>query len=198
MDLTTDEPWSDLELDGEALTGADLHKLHITGSKLIACELSGALLSQADLWRVELRGCRMSGVVLDGARLRDVTFTGCKLDTASIRSAKGERVRFDDCLLQEADLSDSTWTETSFQDCDLAQAIVAGANMRGVRFHGSSVDRVIGADSLRGIVIAPDQALGLGLRVLDALGITIDDGQDTGSGDASTPKTGSRRHQNEG
>ena len=31
---------------------------------------------------------------------------------------------------------------------------------------------MIGADALRGIVVGPDQALSLGLRVLDALGVT--------------------------
>ena len=170
-----EEGWSDLELHGEDLVGADLYKLRVSGTTLTACELSGASLAQADVWRVEIRDCRMSGAVLDAARLRDVTFTGCKLDTASMRSIKAERVTFNDCVLRETDLTDSTWTETSFIDCDLTGAIVERARLTGARFFGSSVDRVIGADSLRGIVIAPDQALNLGLRVLDAMGITTED-----------------------
>ena len=170
-----EEGWSDLELRNEDLIGLDLYKLRVSGSKLIACELSGASLAHADLWRVEIRDCRMSGAVLDGARLRDVTFAGCKLDTASLRSITGERVTFTDCVLREADLTDSAWTDTRFTACDLAGAIVERARLAGTRFHGSTVDRVVGADSLRGIVIAPDQALNLGLRVLDAMGITTED-----------------------
>ena len=57
---------------------------------------------------------------------------------------------------------------------NFAGAIVERARMAGARFTGSSVERVVGADSLRGIVIAPDQALNLGLRVLDAMGITTE------------------------
>lgn len=170
-----EEGWSDLELHGEDLVGADLYKLRVSGTTLTACELSGASLAHADVWRVEIRDCRMSGVVLDGARLRDVSFTGCKLDTASLRSIKAERVTFSDCVLREADLTDSTWVESSFVDCELTGAIVERTRVMGVRFHGSSVDRVIGADSLRGIVIAPDQALNLGLRVLDAMGVTTEE-----------------------
>jgi uncharacterized protein YjbI with pentapeptide repeats len=166
---------SDVEVRGEVLTGADLTKLRATGSTLIDCELSGASLAQSDLWRVELRGCRMSGVVLDAARLRDVRIVGCKLDTASLRSLRAERVTFDDCVLREADLSDSRWKDSAILGCDLDAAIVTGADLRGTRVHGSSVDRVVGADSLRGIVIAEDQAIALGLRVLDALGITVED-----------------------
>lgn len=170
-----EEGWSDLELHGEDLVGADLYKLRVSGTTLTACELSGASLAHADVWRVEIRDCRMSGVVLDGARLRDVSFTGCKLDTASLRSIKAERVTFSDCVLRDADLTDSAWVESSFVDCDLTGTIVQRASTTGVRFHGSSVDRVIGADSLRGIIIAPDQALNLGLRVLDAMGVTTED-----------------------
>ena len=170
-----EEGWSDLELRGEDLVGADLYKLRVSGTTLTACELSGASLAHADLWRVEIHDCRMSGAVLDGARLRDVSFTGCKLDTASLRSVKAERVMFSDCVLREADLTDSSWVESSFVDCDLAATIVDRARMTGARFHGSSVERVVGADSLRGIVIAPEQALNLGLRVLDAMGITTED-----------------------
>jgi uncharacterized protein YjbI with pentapeptide repeats len=176
--IDVEEGLFDTELRGERLTGEDLTKLRATGSKLIDCELSGASLAQADLWRVELRGCRMSGVVLDGARLRDVTLVGCKLDTASMRALRAEKTTFDDCVLREADLSDSKWKDSAILSCDLDAAIVTGADMRGTRVAGSSIDRVIGADSLRSIVIAEDQAMGLGLRVLDALGITVEPDDD--------------------
>jgi uncharacterized protein YjbI with pentapeptide repeats len=173
-----EDGWSDLELRSEDLVGADLFKLRATGSKLVACELSGASLARADLWRVEVRDCRLSGAVLDGARLRDVAFVGCKLDTASMREIEAERVTFTDCVLREADLSRSSWQASAFFDCDLTGTIVAESRMAGVRFHGSSIERVVGADALRGVVVAPDQTLNLGLRVLDAMGVTVDEERD--------------------
>lgn len=179
--MTVPDPsdgWSDVELRNETLTGEDLGKIHVSGSKLIGCELSGASFAEADLWRVELRDCRMSGVVLDAARLRDVAFVGCKLDTATLRGVKAERVTFTDCVLREADLVGSSWSASAFLDCDLDGALVMEARLAGTRFRGSSVERVIGADSLRGIVIAPDQALTLGLRVLDAMGVVAEDEDD--------------------
>jgi uncharacterized protein YjbI with pentapeptide repeats len=171
----------DVELRGERLAGADLAKLQATSAVLVDCDLSAVMLAEADLWRVELRGCRMSGVALDGARLRDVKIIGCKLDTASLRSVQAERVVFDDCVLRDADLSKSRWKDTSFLGCDLDGAVVVEADLRGTRVHRSTIERVIGADSLRGIVISPDQALNLGLRVLDALGITSEDEDDGGA-----------------
>jgi uncharacterized protein YjbI with pentapeptide repeats len=172
------EGWSEVELRNESLTGEDLGKIHVTGSKLIGCELSGASLAEADLWRVELRECRMSGVVLDGARLRDVSFVGCKLDTATLRGVKAERVTFTDCVLREADLVGSAWSDSAFIDCDLDGATVMEARLAGTRMFGSSVERTIGADALRGVIVRSNQTLSLGLRVLDAMGVVAEDEED--------------------
>ena len=78
-------------------------------------------------------------------------------------------------MLREADLTASAWAGSAFFDCDLDGATVVDARVAGCRFHGSTVDRVIGADALRGIVIDPDRAIALGLRVLDAMSVTTDE-----------------------
>lgn len=168
------DSWIGVELRGAVLTGARLDRFRISNSVLIGCELSGTNLAEADLWRVELRDCRMSGVILEAARLRDVRITGCKLDTASLRGSKAERIELDDCVLREADLSAATWKDAAILDCDLTGAVFTSARLAGTRLHRSTLDRVVGADSLRGVVIDPAQALSLGLQLLDAMGIVTD------------------------
>lgn len=168
------DSWIGVEIRGGVFTGARLDRFRIANTALIGCELSGTNLAEADLWRVELRDCRMSGVILEAARFRDVRIVGCKLDTASLRGSNAERLELNDCVLREADLSGATWKDAAILDCDLTDARLTGAKLLGTHLHGSTLDRIVGADSLRGVVIDPAQALSLGLQLLDAMGIVTD------------------------
>ena len=162
-------------LRGVRFTGTRLEHLRLADVLAVDCELSGAIVTEATLWRVEFRSCRMSGLVISDTKLRDARFRDCKLDDANFRFAKGERVVFDGCSLVEADFSEATLAASAFSGCDLRRAVFTKASMAGTRLAGSTVDELTGAGSLRGVIVGTDQVLPLALGVFGDLGIVIRD-----------------------
>jgi uncharacterized protein YjbI with pentapeptide repeats len=175
----------DADADRVEITGCALRGVRLTGSRLehlrlidvlaVDCELSGAILTEATLWRVEFRNCRMSGLVISDSKLRDVRFRECKLDDANFRFVKAERVELDGCSLVEADFTESTFQGSAFLACDLRRAVLTKASMRGTRLAGSNVEELIGAGALRGVIVGTDQVLPLALAVFADLGIVVRD-----------------------
>jgi uncharacterized protein YjbI with pentapeptide repeats len=192
--LDEDAEWVDIEASGDfsqcraadvaisgsrlaraVFTGAMLDRVHLVDCVAEGCEWSGAVLDEGQLTRVEFRGCRMSGFVASRSRLRDVRFVDCRLDGASFRMAAGERVAFAGCDLRGADLTEAVWEQARFESCDLTGADMSRATLAGARLHGSTVDDLRGAGSLDGVVIDSTQLVPLGLGLLAAHHITIDD-----------------------
>ena len=159
-------------------TATDFVPVRFSDTIFEDCELSGAVLQEASLSRVRFVNCRMSGLVLAGARLRDTVFTGCKLDEANLRGTVAERVRFEGCVMTDADLSGARYTRARLVDCDLSRAEFAAAQLRGTRLHGSNLEAIRGADSLKGVVIESGQLVPLALRLFRSFGIVIDDDRD--------------------
>lgn len=124
---------------------------------------------------VELRRCRLSGVDLSAARLNDVHLVECKLDEAGFAGATGERLRMDSCLLPRASLVGARIEHLRLYDCDLTEVDVSGARLDGARLHGSAIERLKGADGLRGVTIDSTQVVPFALRLFAARNIGVDD-----------------------
>ncbi|MGH9154833.1 MAG: pentapeptide repeat-containing protein [Acidimicrobiales bacterium] len=167
-------------LAGVRIPGADLGPVRITDTVLERCDLSGAVLGFAALSRVEFVDCRLSGVVLAGARLADVRLVSCRLDGASFRMTTGQHVSFEDCGGEGADFYGATLARTRFFDCNLTGADFDRAHLDGARFHGSAMEAVTGAGSLRGVVIDSGQLVPMAVLALAAMGIRIDDDRGPG------------------
>jgi uncharacterized protein YjbI with pentapeptide repeats len=116
----------------------------------------------------------MSGLVVSQSRLRDVRFTEAKLDGGDFRMSHFERVVFDACAMPDADLYEAQLTAVAFDHCDLRRAHFSAVKTDGLRLHGSDLEGVRGATSLRGAVLSPEQVLPLALSVFAELGITIE------------------------
>lgn len=155
--------------------GADLSRARLTDVRIVGCDLQGAFLDEAVLARVELVDCRMSGVVLSRARLGDVRMVGCQLDEANLRMITSEHLQFESCSMSSADLYEAGLDGAVFLDCDLSGANVAKARAVGARLHGSRVEGLRGADSLRGASFGSAQVVELAWPLFAALGIVIDD-----------------------
>jgi uncharacterized protein YjbI with pentapeptide repeats len=154
--------------------GLTVDRLRLVDSAVSRCDLSGAVLLDAQFRRVVFDDCRLSGVVMPGARWTDVRFVRCKMESADLRMVVGERVQFEDCVLRGADLTDARLVSSSLEECDLRDADVTRAGLRGVRLHRSQLDGLKGAEHLRGVVIDETQVLPLALALVTAMGITID------------------------
>jgi uncharacterized protein YjbI with pentapeptide repeats len=162
-------------LSGLRLTGQELAGLVLLDVVFEECELSGATCTDARWERVVFRRCRMSGLVATELRGTDLRFDGCKLDQAWLRSASLDRCELVDCDLRGADLYGAHVTRSIFRRCDLSDVEVSASEMERVSLHGSTLDRLKGADALRGLTIGSDQLVPLAVPILGAMRIRVDD-----------------------
>lgn len=187
-----DEEWDGIEVTGD-VTAADLRRIdahdvlvrrlrasgtafdeaRVADAVLDGCELSGASLDDAQLRRVRIDDCRASGASISEAKLHDVILRGTRADDLTFRFTHLERVCFDGCDLQRADFTGATLVDVALYDCDLRAAVFTGATTTRLALHGSRLDGLVGALSLRGAAIEGDQVVPLGLLVLLALGTSI-------------------------
>ena len=166
---------SEATVGASRFAGADLSRARLTDVRMVGCDLQGAILDEARLRRVELVDCRMSGAVLSRARLEDVRLVGCQLDEANLRMMTSSRLQFESCSMTSADLYQSSLGGAAFLDCDLTRATFAGVAAVGARLHGSRLEGLRGADSLRGACLGSAQVVELAWPLLAALGIVVDD-----------------------
>lgn len=162
-------------LSAVRFTGLEIDRLRLVDVAVEDCELSGVTLSDARCERVAFERCRMSGLVAPGLRASHVRFAGCKLDGAWLRAAVLDRCELVGCDLTGADLYEARLHRCRLLDCRLDAAELSAATFQEVALHGSSLDGVRGAGSLRGVVIGSDQVLPLALAVFGPLGIEVDD-----------------------
>ena len=162
-------------LSGVRLTGLELADLRLLDVVLVDCELSGAVLVGARWERVVFTRCRASGIVAAELQGSDLRFDGCQMDQAWLRAAVLDRCELVDCDLSGADLYGSRVTRSAFRRCDLTEVEVSGSDFEAVSLHGSTVDRLRGADALHGVTIGSDQLVPLALPILRARRIEVDD-----------------------
>ncbi len=170
----------DLELRECRFTGVDLSGrsfpgLHVRDTVFTRCDLSGAVLDRAVLERVVFDGCRLTGTVLSGATLRDVHLTGCRADLLALRMASATFLLAEDTGLRGADLHEFSGTGVALLGCDLTGADLDRAALAGAHLHGSVLDDVAGALSLRGARIDAEQQIVLGAALLAALDVRVTD-----------------------
>ncbi len=162
-------------LTNVALTGLDLEAWRLVDVELVECELSGTVLSDARWERVVLRRCRLSGLVAADLRATDVRIEECKADGAWLRGSALDRCEVVDTDLSGGDLYGARVTRSMFRRCDLTGLDVTTSRFEEVSLHGSTVDRLRGAEALQGCTIGSDQLVPLALPILAARRITVDD-----------------------
>lgn len=162
--------WVDGDLAGRRFTG-----LRVRDAHFVRCDLSGAVLDGALLERVAFTDCRLTGAVLSGTRLSDVRFTGCQAELLNLRMAEATYLLAEDTVLRGADLYQLTATDCALLRCDLTELNAHDARLVGTRLHGSTLQDIQGAMSLRGTRISPDQQIDLGALLLDALDMRVTD-----------------------
>lgn len=169
---------ADLRIQESRWVGGQLAGVRFTGLEcrdveFVQCDLSGARLEEALLTRVVFTDCRLTGTAFDGAQLTDVRITDSTADLAGFRMAKARFLLVENTSLHGADLYELDGEHCALLGCDLGEASFDAARLREVDLHGSTVDDIRGALSLRGARISPDQILPLATSLLDALRIQV-------------------------
>jgi uncharacterized protein YjbI with pentapeptide repeats len=160
------------------LTGAILNRLRCTDVLVDRSVLSGADLDESSFTRVEFRDCRMSGVLFSRCTFADVLVSTSRLEEASFRMSRTKAVLFQDVDLHDGDFYAATLEDTRFFDCNLTGAEFSKATLPGVRFHGSTLFDLKGSQYLAGAVIDSSQVLPLGLGLLSAHNIAVENERD--------------------
>lgn len=180
VDLEVDPTAEHVELVGCSLTGVDLTSRRLAGFQardvvFEGCDFSGAVLDGAQLDRVVFRGCRLTGAMLTAARLQDVVIEDCVATLANFRATRAALLFVRRTSLVEADFYTATLTDSAILDCDLSRANVRDLRAQRLHLHGSTLDRLVGATSLRGALIDDEQIIALGAAVLADIGVSIGD-----------------------
>jgi uncharacterized protein YjbI with pentapeptide repeats len=157
--------------DGVQLTGSRLAR----DCMVTACDLSGAVFEDSSFRRVEFRGCRLSGVQAQHSLFKDVAFFDCKMDGANLKMTEWEAAELQNCALVDADFYEASLPGCRLEGCDLSGVQLSKADLTGVSLRGSVLERIQGAESLRGVTIGSDQVIPTALVVFGALNIVVDD-----------------------
>jgi hypothetical protein len=158
---------------GGSLAGVRFTGLECRDVEFVHCDLSGARLEDAVLTRVVFTDCRLTGTAFDGGRLTDVRIADSTADLAGFRMARARFLLVENTSLRGADFYEFDGEHCALLGCDLGEANFDSARLRETDLHGSTVDDVRGALSLRGARISPDQIVPLATGLLDALGIEV-------------------------
>lgn len=162
-------------LEKVLLIEARLEKFSLSDGELKACDLSAARCSESSLIRVHTIGGRMTGVDFSRSTIKDVIFEDCKLDMANFRFSKLTRVQFINCHLTETDFQAAELTDVEFQISHLEKVDFGQCKIKNVDARSSDLIDIRGWQYLRGlkidstqlVMVAPQLAAGLGIKIED-------------------------------
>jgi uncharacterized protein YjbI with pentapeptide repeats len=162
------------ELGGVQFEAARPLVLRLRDVVLRDCDLSNIEAREdAALTRVALRDCRLIGIGLTAGKLRDVALVDCMLALGSFAFAELRDVSFERVNLREASFMNAQLEGVSFIDCQLEGTDFRGVTVTNCLMCGSSLDGVLGVESLRGLTMPWDDVLASAAALAAAAGIEI-------------------------
>ncbi len=162
------------ELRGVTLGEGVAHELRFRDSRLKSCDLSNIRVRRGDIRRTEIEESRLVGFSISEGRIADLRVTGGTLMLASLAHSTLLRVVFENVNLREASFLEARLTSVCFDGCDLSGADFRGARLKDCTIRGSSLDAVIGVESLRGLTMPWPDLVGSVDALATALGIAVE------------------------
>jgi uncharacterized protein YjbI with pentapeptide repeats len=138
------------------------------------CDLSNVAGHEAALTRVVVSNSRLIGVAFSAAKLRDVAVADSMLSLASFAFGELRDVLFERVNLREASFMEARLENVSFIDCQLEGADFRGVKLRDCLMRGSSLEDVIGIESLRGLTMPWADVVSSAGALAAAAGIEIE------------------------
>ncbi len=118
-------------------------RLTLTEAHLAGAGLSGAHLSETDLWGADMTGAMLGGAHLDGCNIAGATLQGANMERAELHGAdlRGsnlteaslERAHLEHADLRAADLTGCDLQFAALPSAQLERACLFRANLRGAR-----------------------------------------------------------------
>ena len=122
------------DLSGTILTGADLSNSNLTGVNLSGNDMAKAILIDVDLSNAILTGANLQHANLDGANVMNADFTsadftGVNLAGTNLKDAKFDDATFVGVKFDGFDISLGSLPEINFRGADLSQAILTNTDL---------------------------------------------------------------------
>ncbi len=162
------------ELHGLTLGEGAATEFVLTDARLLGCDLSNIRARSGAMRRVELTDSRLVGFSLGEGKLEDLRVRGGTMMLASLAHSALRRVTFENVNLREASFLETQLTSVCFDGCELTGADFRGARLKHCTIRGSSLDGVLGVESLRGLTMPWSDVVGSVAALAAALGIEVE------------------------
>jgi uncharacterized protein YjbI with pentapeptide repeats len=163
------------ELRGVTLEAENAPGLDLLDVILRDCDLSNVDGREGSIARVRVERSRLVGFGLSGGRARDLTIADSTLQLASFAHAGLQRVVFERVNLAEASFMEARLDAVAFIDCRMTGADFRGARLNRCELRGSSLDDVLGVESLRGLRMPWGDIVASAGAMAATLGIVVAD-----------------------
>ncbi len=166
------------ELRGATLQAPAPSALEFRDVRMRSCDLSNVEAPDASIWRVALTSCRLLGFRAPGSDVRELHISDSSLVLAAFAFARLRHVSFERVDLSEATFMNAQLDGVEFVDCRLAGADFRGARLSACAIRGTSLDGVLGVDSLRGVRMPWPDVVDSVAALAAALGIEVESDDD--------------------
>lgn len=165
---------SESRLRGVVLAAGMVPGLTLRDVILRDCGLSNVDGREGAISRVEVHRSQLVGFSASQSRIRDLRVIDCSLQLASFALSRVQNAVFERVNLTEASFLNARLEDVEFIDCRLAGADFRGATLTRCVIRGSSLEGVVGVDSLRGVRMPWVDVLASATAMADALGIEVE------------------------
>ena len=166
------------ELRGVTFQAPAATALQLRDVRLSGCDLSNVEAPDPSIWRVEVIGSRLLGFRAAGGDVRELRVTDSSLVLATFAFARLRNVVFERVDLSEASFMQSRLDRVEFVDCRLAGTDFRGATVNACAIRGSSLDGVLGIESLRSVRMPWSDIVASVAALAATLGIQIESDDD--------------------
>jgi len=162
------------ELRGLSLGEGAATELVLRDACLRDCDLSNIRVRRGEIRRAEIVSSRLVGFGLSEGKIEDLRVLGGTMMLSSLAHSSLRHVVFENVNLHEASFLETRLTSVSFEGCDLTGADFRGARLKECTIRGTSLDTVVGVESLRGLTMPWPDLVGSVQALAAALGIAVE------------------------
>jgi uncharacterized protein YjbI with pentapeptide repeats len=166
---------SESDVRGLTLGAGSVPGMRLADVVLSNCDLSNVDGREGSLVRAEIRACRLVGFALGGGMVRDVRVVDSALALSSFAYVGLRNVIFDRVNLREVSFMNARLQGVEFLDCQLEGADFRGVKLSSCAIRGSTLDGILGVESLKGLVMPWAEVLSSAAALAAAIGITIEE-----------------------
>ena len=170
-------------LEEHSLVEARLDDVDVSGGRIAGLRwvdvvvergnLANLVAPEPALTRVVFTGTRLTGAQWTRGRIADAVFRDCRIDLATFAGTTFERVAFDRCRLAQTDFGGALLRSVRFDHCDLTEADLSELRIDGCELRACTLDRLVGAERLRGAGMPWADVVGHAGVLAHALGIRV-------------------------